>query len=187
MFPCTGSRVNVNYEQIALWVPYSIRKLQSLTDNYSPAVAVVSMLTTRPWPIRQERIDNSFRVSYASHSSETILDRKESPLSDLHLALALRYYFCMENPWAHVSAHWQRDKYQLLANCFMSWKASLEPDIRESERHLFVTHYCGKRANHSAIAHKNWNYLLCMYIHVVLRVRMSKECINEHPIDLIPA
>ena len=31
------------------------------------------------------------------------------------------HYFCMEEPWEHVSVHWQLGNYQLWANCFMCW------------------------------------------------------------------
>ena len=73
MSPCTGSRVNANYEQIASWGGY-----QCWTT------VVASVLTTRPWPIRQRRISTSWAVSHAGYNSESILGWNDPPLGCLH-------------------------------------------------------------------------------------------------------
>ena len=92
MSPCTGSRANTNYEQIASWGGY-----QCLTGDPriypSPPTVVASILTTRPWPLRQKRIGTSWAVSPIGYTSESILGRDDSPLDCLHLALAFRYIF----------------------------------------------------------------------------------------------
>ena len=73
MSPCTGSRVNANYERIASWGGY-----QCWTT------VVASVLTTRPWPIRQRRISTSWAVSHAGYNSESILGWNDPPLGCLH-------------------------------------------------------------------------------------------------------
>ena len=68
------------------------------------------------------------------------------------LYLGYRYiFFYMEETWKHVSVHWQQGKRQLWANCFMcQWR---ETGTSESQRHIFVTHRCVQRANHSGMTH----------------------------------
>ena len=79
-----------------------------------------SVLTTRPWPIYQKHMDTNHMVSDTRHSSQPIMGRNDSILGFLHLALVYEYYFCKEETWEHVYVHWQRGKFKLWANCFMS-------------------------------------------------------------------
>ena len=73
-------------------------------------------------------------VSPPRHKNEPTVSRNDSPLGRLHLVLAYRYNFCIEEIWKHVSAQWQQDNYQLWANCFMCWKPVANVGIRVSRR-----------------------------------------------------
>ena len=66
-----GGKVNSNHERITM----------------------SSVLTTRPWPVRQKLIGTSLTVSHIEYKSQSILSRNDSPLDCLHLLLAYRYYF----------------------------------------------------------------------------------------------
>ena len=74
---------------------------------------------TRP-SVRQKRTGTSRIVSHTRHNNEPTLSRNDSPLDCLHLTLAHRYYFCMEESWEHVFVHWHQGNYQLRANCFIA-------------------------------------------------------------------
>ena len=82
--PCTGSRVNTNYERFASW--------DGCQRHPSPPTFVASVLTSRPWPVRQK---NGLAPTgrYHTLAIESILGTNYSPLGCLHLALARRYYF----------------------------------------------------------------------------------------------
>ena len=109
MFPGAGSRVIVN-----------CKRTVSRSQRPLPPTTAPRVLTTRPLPIRWKRIDTSRMVLQAVHNSEPILDRNDSPLGALQLALAYKYHFCMET-WKHLPMHWQLGKCQMWANCFVAW------------------------------------------------------------------
>ena len=64
-----------------------------------PLTTVTSVLTTQPWSIHQNQIAASSLVSHTGQNSESFVDRNNSRLGWLHLALAYRYYFCMEETY----------------------------------------------------------------------------------------
>ena len=97
--------------------PNSDRGPQSLKATW-PLAIIPSVLTTRPWPIRQKWTGTSRMVPHTRHNNKPTLSRNHSPLGCLHLALAYWYYFCMEDTLDHVSVHWQQGNYQLWANCY---------------------------------------------------------------------
>ena len=118
MSPCTGSRVIT--ELLHVLELSSDCGPQSFKATPPPSI-MPSVITTRTWPARQKRSGTSRMVSHSRHNNEPTLSRNDSALGCLHLALAYRYYFCMEETWDHVSVHWKQGNYQLGANCFMCW------------------------------------------------------------------
>ena len=98
--------------------PSAERGPQSL--KATPQTAIMPyVLTTRPWPARLKRTGTSHMVSHTRHNNEPTLSRNDSPQGCLHLTLAYRYYFYLEEAWEHISVHWQHGSYQLWANCFI--------------------------------------------------------------------
>ena len=79
------------------WVAVVNPRLQDLRQK-TPPTAVLSILTTRPLPIREKRIASSHIVSYIQHNSEPILARKIH-----HLALTpgtrllIYHFFCVND------------------------------------------------------------------------------------------
>ena len=123
MSPCTGSKVNTNYEHIASWGGCQCWTGEpGIVESPLPPAVVASVLNTRPWPIHTKRID-SRAASHIGYNSESIPGRNDSPLGCLHLALAYRYYFAWkkQETGEHISVHWQQGKYQLWVHCFMRY------------------------------------------------------------------
>ena len=86
-----------------------------------PLIAVSNVLTIRPWPIRQTRIGTSRIGSHTRHNSEKILGGNNSPLGCVHLALANRYWFCMEKTREHVSVHRRRVNINYARTASRAW------------------------------------------------------------------
>ena len=93
MSPLTGIRVNTNHKRIASCAEYQVGAQSQVTP---PPIAVSSVLTTQPPPIRIRWIGTSRMVSHIRHNSEPNLGGYDSPLDCLHFALACKYHFCME-------------------------------------------------------------------------------------------
>ena len=109
---CTGIRVITIYERIASCVGTQYRL----------------------WPVCQKRTGNSRIASHTRHSNEPTLSRNDSPLGCLHLELAFRYYFCMEETWEHVSGHWQQGNDHLWANWITCWNPVTITGLRISRQ-----------------------------------------------------
>ena len=104
MSPCTGSRVTANYERencFMCWMPAlrarfmgptwgpsgadrtqvdpMMARLILLSGSIKPRAlqSVSSVVTTRPWLIRQKRICTSRMVSDTEHSNELTICRKD--------------------------------------------------------------------------------------------------------------
>ena len=60
-----------------------------------------------------DHVQFKFQILILLQKYPLIMNRNDSVLGYLHLALAYRYYFCMEETWEHVSVHWQQGNYQL--------------------------------------------------------------------------
>ena len=72
MSPCTGSKVNSNYERIASRVGTQFRTRASESQKHLPPPTVVSkVLTTRPWPTRQ----NGLASAEQYHTLNTTVSR----------------------------------------------------------------------------------------------------------------
>ena len=85
--PCTGSRVNTNYDQCQ-WRTGDHRILEiPLVAHFCSQRPNHSAMTH---PLK--RIDTSRAISHIGYNSESILGRNVTPLSCLHLELAHRYY-----------------------------------------------------------------------------------------------
>ena len=137
----TWEHVSVHWQQgnYQLWVNcfmcWNKVAITGLSLKATPPPAIMaSVLTTRPWPVRQKRTGTSRMVSQTRHNNEPTLSRNDSPPGCLHLALAYRYYFYMEETWEHVSVHWQQGNYQLWANCFMCWNQGAIAGFRVSRQ-----------------------------------------------------
>ena len=106
-------------ELLHVLVP-SLDRRQRLKATPPPAI-MPNVLTTSSSPVRQKRTGTSHMVSYTRHNNEQTLSRNDSLLGCLHLALAHRYYFCVEEIWEHVFVHCKQSSYQSWANCFVCW------------------------------------------------------------------
>ena len=93
--PPTAGKIPAMSELLHVLDAIFERGPQSLNAT-TPSTIVPSALTTRPCPVRLKRTGTSPMVSHTQHNGEPILGRNNSPLGWLHLALAYRYYFCME-------------------------------------------------------------------------------------------
>ena len=93
MPPCTGTRLNTNYEQIASWGGCQWRTgdhriLETNLAAHSCSQRPNHSAMTHPLT----QIGTISAVSHMGYNSESIVGRNDSPLSCLHLALAYMYF-----------------------------------------------------------------------------------------------
>ena len=84
MSPCGGSGLNTNYGRIASCAGCQLRTPASKSQANPPPAAVLSVLSTRPWPTHLKRICASHMISHTRHSSEPILGTNEYLLCSIH-------------------------------------------------------------------------------------------------------
>ena len=65
-------------------------------------------------------------------------------------------HFRMEETWEHVFVHWQQGKFQLWANCLMSWPQVENPGPRVAQRtpHPLLCRACWSVGNDPSV--KKW-------------------------------
>ena len=93
MVTYTDSRMNTKHERIASWDKCQFRTADPEYQIIIPPPSdAASMLAIRPWPIHQKCIGITWAVKRTGRNSESFMDRNDSPLDCLHLALASRYH-----------------------------------------------------------------------------------------------
>ena len=117
----TGSKVNTSYRWIAYFAGTQFWTRAPVSQGNSATRCYANSKVTRPRPTCLKWIGTNWMISHTQHNSEPTQSRNDSPLGCLHLALAFRYNYCMEESWEHVFGHWQLGKYQLWVKCFMCW------------------------------------------------------------------
>ena len=93
MFPCTGSRVITSYEWIASCAGTRFRSQASGPQCNSAIMS--SVLTTRPWLVRQKRTGTSCMVSHTRHNNRRWF----------HWNLCVKHYWRDSRNYLHVFTH----------------------------------------------------------------------------------
>ena len=123
------------------------------------------VLTTRPWPVRKKnRTGTSRMVSHTRHNNEPTLSRTDSPPDCLHMTLAYRYYFCMEETWEHFFVHWYRviTCYERIASCA---RTQLRSRASESQGNSATRYYAEFITKNDLVY---WTIFTCMILFSLL-------------------
>ena len=132
-----------------MWTEVANCGPQNLRNNYSPPIAVSSVLTTR---------QRSVKTDWHQLTGIKPRPRQQVDFGQEWLAIGLLtpdtgvYILCIEETWDFAFLHWQQGKYQLWGNFFPEVDVNSEPDpTPEFQRHVFATHYYVECTNYSAI------------------------------------
>ena len=107
------------------WVPVANRGLRDLRDTHSPPTTVSSVLTTRPWLIRQSGLAPTERY----HTSATT---------------ASRFWVETILHWTAYTWHWRIDiLYEDMRICLHALAAALIPIVGEWTRQIMITPWNG--------------------------------------------